>query len=112
MFRMFNPHAMVVGSLLVLGAARADPVWPPASMAKLPPDYLQRLHASLLAGSARLDRMHFSDSEKKDSIGWVRYGQPALLTGAGGRSAEINQFFESEKFEWTANPKFGFSLFG
>lgn len=84
--------------------------WPPAYLRGLPADYLERQRASLVAGMERLSRMRFADSKSEDSIGWVRYGQPALVLGQ--RLAEINQFFESEKFVVLANPKFGFSLFG
>lgn len=34
---------------------------------------------------------------------------PALILGQ--RVEEINAFLESDKFAWTTNPKFGFSLF-
>ncbi len=78
-------------------------------MQSLPSDYLERLKACMVAGTERLNRMKVGDSESSDSIGWVRYGQPSLLLGR--RMDEINAFFESDTFEWTANPKFGFSLF-
>jgi hypothetical protein len=84
--------------------------WPAPYMKDLPGDYLQRQHASLVAGTNRLGRLHFSTSDSGDSIGWIRYGLPALILGR--RVAEINQFFESDKFAVSANPKFGFSLFG
>jgi hypothetical protein len=84
--------------------------WPPDQMRNLPPDYLDRLHASLVAGKKRLERLRVSSSQSKDSIGWARYGLPSLILGE--RTDEINQFFESDKFQWSANPKFGFSLFG
>src|SRR5262245_61585951 len=84
--------------------------WPPEHMQSLPADYLDRLHASLVAGKKRLERLRFSSSQSKDSIGWARYGLPSLILGE--RMGEINQFFESDKFQWSANPKFGFSLFG
>jgi len=83
--------------------------WPPEHMTKLPPDYLERLHASLIAGTKRLGKLSFSNNVDTRSIGWVRYGMPALILGK--RVEEINKFFESDKFEWTTNPKFGFSLF-
>lgn len=78
-------------------------------MQHLPPDYLARLREALTAATARMDRFHFADSKSSDSIGWVRYGLPSLLLGQ--RVDEINRFFESDRFIWTANPKFGFSLF-
>jgi hypothetical protein len=84
--------------------------WPPEYMQSLPSDYLQRQRASLVAGKRRLDRLHFNDSKTTDSIGWARYGMNSLVLGE--RVEDINRFFESDKFEWTANPKFGFSLFG
>lgn len=83
--------------------------WPPAQMRNLPPDYLARLRASLEAGTERLSRLSLDNSESRDSIGWIRYGLPSLLLGR--RVDEINRFFESDKFIFTANKKFGFSLF-
>lgn len=91
------------------GKARASP-WPPEHMRNLPPDYLQRLRASLVAGTNRLSKLRYSDKSKgSDTIGWVRYGMPALILGL--RVDEINKFFESDRFAWSTNPKFGFSLF-
>lgn len=84
--------------------------WPAPYMTDLPADYLQRQQASLVAGTNRLGRLHLATSESRDSIGWIRYGLPALILGR--RVEEINRFFESEKFVVSANPKFGFSLFG
>jgi hypothetical protein len=105
-----HKHYFLFGLLLFVTQAQAAPlVWPPEHMRQLPPDYLERLQACLVAGTGRLNRLEYSDSKSSDSIGWVRYGQPALLLGQ--RVGDINRFFESEKFEWTANPKFGFSLF-
>ena len=83
--------------------------WPPQHMKNLPPDYLERLHASLIAGTNRLGKLRLSDSKSKDSIGWTRYGMPALILGK--RALDINKFFESDTFVWNTNPKFGFSLF-
>lgn len=83
--------------------------WPPPYMQILPSDYVERIHASLVAGTRRMSKLHFNNSKSADSIGWVRYGMPSLILGK--RVAEINQFFESDKFVWTTNPKFGFSLF-
>ena len=93
------------------GLARAvAPAWPPPFMQQLPADYLDRLRASLVAGTKRLSRLHYSDTKSTDSIGWVRYGMPSLILGE--RVGEINEFFESDKFVVSANPKFGFGLFG
>jgi hypothetical protein len=78
-------------------------------MKNLPPDYLKRLHASLEAGTGRLSRLRLANARSTDSIGWTRYGMPALILGR--RMEEINQFFESDTFAWSTNPKFGFSLF-
>lgn len=78
-------------------------------MKELPTDYLKRLHASLEAGTSRLSKLRLNNSKSTDSIGWTRYGMPALILGK--RAEEINQFFESDTFAWTTNPKFGFSLF-
>ncbi len=103
-------NLLLLAALLLAACVNGAPVpWPPEYMQHLPADYLERLHDCLVAGTGRLGRLQFSDSTRKDSIGWVRYGQPALLLGQ--RVEEINRFFESDKFEWTANPKFGFSLF-
>ena len=84
--------------------------WPPPHMQNLPPDYLQRLRASLVAGSGRMSKLRFSDAKSADSIGWVRYGMPSLILGE--RVEEINRFFESDKFVVSSHPKFGFGLFG
>lgn len=84
--------------------------WPPRYLKDLSPDFLERQRASLMAGTSRLGRLHFNTSAGKDSIGWIRYGMPALILGQ--RLDEINQFFESDKFVVSSNPKFGFSLFG
>jgi hypothetical protein len=84
--------------------------WPPEYMKNLPADYLARLRWSLPIAMERLDRFKAETSEPRDSIGWVRYGLPALMLGK--RVDEINRFFESDRFIVTANPKFGFSLFG
>lgn len=83
--------------------------WPPQHMQNLPPDYLGRLRASLVAGTNRMGRLHLKNTKSTDSIGWVRYGQPSLILGQ--RVEEINKFFESDTFVWSLNPKFGFSLF-
>ena len=82
--------------------------WPPKFMQSLPPDYVERARASLEAGTSRMSKLQASDP--KDSIGWVRYGMASLILGQ--RTEDINRFFESDKFVVTANPKFGFSLFG
>lgn len=84
--------------------------WPVPYMKDLPADYLERQKASLLAGTNRLSKLNFNNSGGTDSIGWIRYGMPALILGK--RMEEINKFFESDKFVVSANPKFGFSLFG
>lgn len=91
------------------GCAVPPIAWPPEYMRSLPRDYLERLQASLVAGTSRMSKLHYSSSKGTDSIGWVRYGMPSLILGK--RADEINQFFESDKFAWTTNPKFGFSLF-
>ena len=92
------------------GEQIAPLAWPAPYMKDLPADYLERQRASLVAGTNRLGRLQFSTSESRDSIGWIRYGLPALILGR--RAGDINQFFESDKFVVSANPKFGFSLFG
>jgi hypothetical protein len=102
--------------LAATSAAAAPPdggkpaVWPPQFMRDLPADYLERLRASLVAGTERLSRLRYSDAKSADSIGWVRHGMPSLILGE--RADEINRFFESDKFVVSSNPKFGFSLFG
>lgn len=96
---------LLAGALLIASSAHAQTsLWPPPHMQHLPPDYLARLKASMTAGAE-----HLGKKPSTTPIAWVRYGQPSLLLGQ--RVAEINQFFESDVFEWTANPKFGFSLF-
>lgn len=110
MFRSRLLHLLFVGALLLIATSHAGPPdWPPQHMQALPPNYLERLKACMNAGTERLTRMKTGESQSSDSIGWVRYGQPSLLLGR--RADEINAFFESDKFEWNANPKFGFSLF-
>jgi hypothetical protein len=84
--------------------------WPPPFLQYLPADYLDRQRASLVAGTGRLSRFHFTHTTSADSIGWVRYGMPSLILGQ--RVEEINRFFESDKFVVSSNPKFGFGLFG
>jgi hypothetical protein len=102
-------HHILLASLSLAFAHAETTAWPPEHMRNLPSDYLERLHACMNAGTDRLARLKVSDSKSSDSIGWVRYGQPSLLLGR--RADEINAFFESDKFEWNSNPKFGFSLF-
>ena len=84
--------------------------WPPECMKDLPADYLGRVHDGLAATARGMDRLHDSTSKSKDSLAWVDVGLSALILGQ--RVEEINRFFESDKFVWLANPKFGFSLFG
>jgi hypothetical protein len=91
------------------GKTAAAAPWPPPHMKDLPPDYLERLRASLQAGTGRLGKLRLADAKSTDSIGWTRHGMPALILGQRGE--EINRFFESDTFAWTTNPKFGFSLF-
>ena len=88
----------------------ASIAWPAPFLRDLPADYLERQRASLVAGTSRLGNLHFNTTVGRDSIGWVRYGLPALILGK--RVDEINRFFESDKFVVSSNPKFGFSLFG
>lgn len=92
----------------VAPTAVKPPVWPLPHMKDLPADYLERVLASIVAGTGRMDRLSADDSN--DSIGWVRYGMNSLILGQ--RVEDVNRFFESDKFIVTANPKFGFSLFG
>jgi hypothetical protein len=95
--------------MTLASAAPAPAAWPPEHMKDLPADYLARLHTSLSAGAAKLDAHTFDRAKSEDSIHWARFGLDALVLGR--RREEINRFFASEKFTWTANPKFGFSLF-
>ncbi len=90
--------------------AVAPAPWPPPFMQNLPPDYLNRLHESLGAGTSRLGKARNNEAKGTESILWVRSGMPSLILGQKGN--EVNQFMESDKFIVTANPKFGFSLFG
>jgi hypothetical protein len=107
--QLILPVIAIVPGLYLQAAPPSSP-WPPESMRHLAPDYIERMRASLNVGKERLKQKTLENSTSKDSIGWVRYGQPSLLIGE--RTDEINAFFASDKFEWTANPKFGFSLFG
>jgi len=79
-------------------------------MQNLPPDYLDRVRASLIAGTKRLNTLHYNDTKSENSITWVRCGMPSLILGE--RADEINRFFESDKFVVSSNSKFGFGLFG
>jgi len=99
--------ALFVPLLTTARPDQAQVAWPPRFMQHLPPDYLERLRASLVAGTSRLNKLNATSA---NSIGWVRYGMPSLISGEG--VAEINLFFESDKFVVSSNPKFGFSLFG
>src|SRR5688572_16351492 len=109
--------AVMLSGMLLLARASgmAQPTsgemaaWPPDYLKKLPADYLERLHTSLLAGAAKMDALDLDTSKKEDSITWARYGIDSLVLG---RNVEkINRFFESGTFAWGENPKFGFSLF-
>jgi hypothetical protein len=110
--KRFWPAAILFAlwSVAAVHAQQPLPGWPAPFMKDLPPDYLVRQRASLEAGTSRLGRLDFDTSQGTDSIGWVRYGMPALIFGR--RVDDINEFFESDKFIVSANPKFGFSLFG
>ncbi len=113
MSRCFPAMVLILGTCLAPTLAQETtpkaPPWPPAHMKDLPADYLDRLRASLDAGTNRLNKLRLDVNKRNDSIGWTRYGMPALLLGR--REDEINKFFESDKFVWSTNPKFGFSLF-
>jgi hypothetical protein len=108
----FVPVAVLAGLFALVPAPRQEPprpvAWPPEYLRNLPPDYLDRQRQSLVAGTNRMGRLKLPSSSDQ-SIGWVRYGMPALLLGR--RVDEINRFFESDTFAWQTNPKFGFSLF-
>jgi len=129
LFRHFCQYAAVLAVLIATAghapAARqgktadaqdapvATPDFSPPHMKDLPPDYLERLRASLAAGTSRLGRYtegKTNNGQTKDSIGWVRYGMPAMILGQ--KRDEVNRFIESDKFVMMSNPKFGFSLFG
>lgn len=109
---LFAAAAIVCGPHVSFAADPPAPTksnWPPQHMRQLPADYLERLYAGMSVGMERLERVNLNDTTGRDSIAWVRYGMPALILGK--RADEINKFFESDTFVWTANPKFGFSLF-
>jgi hypothetical protein len=55
--------------------------WPAQYLKDLPADYLERQRARLVAGTHRPDKLNFNTSAGTDSIGWVRYGLPALILG-------------------------------
>ena len=72
-----------IGSVMLLATAHGEPVmWPPEHMRDLPADYLEQLRTCMIAGAARMDRLHAKDSRDKESIGWVRYGRPTLSLGS------------------------------
>lgn len=52
-----------------VGQSGQSIAWPPKHMQKLPADYLERLHASLVAGTSRMGRLHFDTTKSSDSIG-------------------------------------------
>lgn len=89
-------------------AAAVD--WPPEHLRGLPPDRLARMRDTLAATAGNgLARLDYATAVPGDSIRWLRAGIGALVLGQ--RADEINRFFESEKFAWPENPKFGFALF-
>lgn len=107
--KLTRPLALVFAFVAVSLSQAQPPAWPPLHMKNNPADLLERQKASLEAGMSRLGKLSGKDS--KESIGWVRYGSPALILGTN-KAAQVNKFFESDTFVVTANPKFGFSLFG
>ena len=64
--------------LKALDQTVAPIAWPPPHMQNLPPDYLERLHASLVAGTSRLSRLHYSSSHEHGlhRLGAVRNAFP------------------------------------
>ena len=46
-------------------AASKPIAWPPEFLRHLPPEYLERQHASLAAGTARMSRLRLSDTEPR-----------------------------------------------
>lgn len=102
--------ALNCAAATVTGRTVVPMAWPPEHMRDLPPDYLERQHANLIAVASGMDKLHFNNTKSDDSILWVRSGLAALILGQ--RVEEINRFFESDTFVWLVNPKFGFSLFG
>lgn len=111
---MITPSLLALGAFVAAASAAAAttssrPAWPPEHMKHLPADYLQRVHATLSAGADRIAALDLAKARTEDSITWARFGIDALLLG---RDVEkVNGFFESDKFAWGENPKFGFSLF-
>src|SRR5688572_5485116 len=98
--------AVIALALFGASTAGAQSAWPPDNMKNLSPDYLERLRAGLETTAGHIKKV----KSGKESIGYVRYGFAALLLKQN--VDDINKFFESDKFVVTANPKFGFSLFG
>lgn len=88
--------------------------WPPAYMANLPKDYLDRIHQSLLVITARGDKLKLSDALKeppsnKTSVAWTRWGQGGLTLGI--RAGEINEFIASPAFDWAEHDTYAFGFF-
>lgn len=109
-------EGMITAALLLSGAVAfavtvdgKAAAWPPEHLKHLPADYLQRLHQTLSAGAEKIASLDLASAKQEDSITWARYGIDALVLGRD--VAKVNRFFESDKFAWGENPKFGFSLF-
>ena len=80
-------------------------------MRNLPPDYLERLQASLSAGTRTAEQKTLEDSDEHGlhRLGALRHAGADPRASASTRSTSSSSRTSSS---WTANPKFGFSLFG
>jgi len=120
------PAALIAVSMLPCAFAKTEaaptadtPIpaheFPPAYMANLPKDYLDRVHQSQIRSFQRGDNFQLADILKqppstKNSIGWIRWSIGGLMLGQ--RVDEINEFIASPSFMWGKHDKFGFGFFG
>lgn len=89
--------------------------WPPDCLAKLPKDYLDRMHQALLVavqrgGKFRLAAALNEKPSNKTAIGWIRWGVAGLTLGV--RADEINTYIASPAFLMEPHEEFAFAFFG
>lgn len=119
--------ALVLGSFLSIpsapaakkepGMENAKPTepFPPAYMAHLPKDYLDRIYQTQMLSFHRGDGFQLAEVLKeppsvKASINLTRWGLSGLLLGL--RADEINAFIASPAFVWGTHDAHGFGFFG
>lgn len=88
--------------------------FPPAYMANLPKDYLDRIYQSQQISFHRGDKTRLADVLKgpgtvKNSITWIRWSMAGMLLGY--RTDEINEFIASPAFVWGTHGAHGFGFF-